>query len=72
MADRCVLFSRGPAVAIVVMKLLALVFMLFVAGCGDSDTDREGIDVDLENLRSTVLEKGDDAQIQAEGTAGKQ
>ncbi len=67
MADRCALFSRGPAVAIVVMEILALVFTLFVAGCDDSDIDREGIDVDLENLRSTVLEKGDDAQIQAEG-----
>ena len=67
MADRCALFSRGPAVAIVVMELLALAFALFVAGCGDSEIDREGIDVDLEKLRSTVLEKGDDAQIQAEG-----
>ncbi len=67
MTDRCALFSRGPVVAIVVMELLAFAFMLFVAGCGDSEVDREGIDVDLENLRSTVLEKGDDAQIQAEG-----
>jgi HEAT repeat protein len=49
------------------MELLALAFALFVAGCGDSEIDREGIDVDLENLRSTVLEKGDDAQILAEG-----
>lgn len=67
MADRCALFSRCPVVTVVVMKLLALVFTLFVACCGDSEIDREGIDVDLEKLRSTVLERGEDAQIQAEG-----
>jgi hypothetical protein len=67
MADRCTLFSRGSAVVIMVVRLLALVFVLFAACRGDSEIDREGIDVDLEKLRSTILEKGEDAQIQAEG-----